>query len=631
MRVVVQDTLRNRQWLAYEGRAGFRIGRGEECEVRLEDGRFVSRRHLVVDRVQGGWELRVEVGATPVSVDDAELAPGRNVLLKPVSHVSMVGFVLTLMQDVQDASQTPETRLVEDLNHLQRDIHTAVLDRLELRRGRDQQLAPNEQTLASVGSIIDDVLQGSFGEKLAPGSPARLRLLALALGGRMLQWVNRRRGGDGKESRGTYEIASLNVALESLCEEYYTSLAGRLGLEPGVSDDRLMRLDEDLLGIVPRLAMEMPENVQVYVIARHVKKVICDMIFGLGPLQDLLDMPTVSEIMIVSPTQVYIEQGGRILESNRTFLGDEALLSVIERIVAPLGRRIDRSTPLVDARLADGSRVNAIVPPLALKGPCLTIRRFPADRMTAPKLLQLGSITEQAVELLRGAVAGKRNVVVAGGTGSGKTTLLNVLSAFIGPAERLVTIEDSAELQLQQKHVVSLETRPPNVEGKGEYTIRDLLRNALRMRPDRIIVGECRGAEAFDMLQAMNTGHRGSLTTVHANSAQDAVLRLESMCLQAVEIPIAAIRRQIAQALDLIVYIERLSDRSRMVTSIVEVVGLHPKSGEVLCREIMKAHPRGGKMVLDHFGYIPSFLGELSRQGLIDVSRLFSVSQGGTA
>ena len=352
------------------------------------------------------------------------------------------------------------------------------------------------------------------------------------------------------------------------------------------------------------------------------------MIFGFGPLQDLLEMPGVSEIMIVSPTQVYLEQYGQVRKSSCSFLGDEALMAVLERIVAPLGRRIDRSTPLVDARLPDGSRVNAIIPPLALKGPCVTIRRFPEEQITFESLLRWGTLSTQALELLRGVIAGRKNVIVAGGTGSGKTTMLNALSSLIGEEERLVTIEDSAELQLQHEHLVSLESRPQNVEGKGEITIRDLIRNALRMRPDRILVGECRGGEAFDMLQAMNTGHNGSMTTVHANNPRDTMTRLESMCLMAVDIPLQSIRQQIAQAINLVVYLQRMPNHQRMVTEITEVCGLHPQTGEILTRAIMKANYReeDGKYHLELNGYIPTFLAELAAAGHLDVHKIFAES-----
>ncbi|MBP5234156.1 MAG: CpaF family protein [Planctomycetes bacterium] len=377
------------------------------------------------------------------------------------------------------------------------------------------------------------------------------------------------------------------------------------------------------------MAATAPENVQFHLIVSYLKTTVCDRIFGFGPLQALLDMPNVSEIMVVSPSLIYIEQNGKVVKTGASFLGDAELLAVLERIVAPLGRRIDRSSPLVDARLPDGSRVNAVIPPLALKGPCLTIRRFPAEAITAEHLLRWGSLTPEALELVRGLVRGRKSIIVAGGTGSGKTTMLNVISGFIDDRERLITIEDSAELQLQHEHLVSLETRPENVEGKGAVTIRDLIKNALRMRPDRIIVGECRGAEAFDMLQAMNTGHNGSMTTVHANSPAEVITRVEAMCLMAVDIPLASLRQQIAQAIDYVIYLERLGNGQRMTTAIAEVGDVDPQNGKIFIRTIMKAnfHPEDGRYYLEHNGYIPAALPELAAKGLVDVSKVYPHGQ----
>ncbi len=330
------------------------------------------------------------------------------------------------------------------------------------------------------------------------------------------------------------------------------------------------------------------ENVRIYLVISHIKKTLYDIIFGLGPLEDLLRSPSITEIMVVNPRNIYIERNGRIVKIPQTFPSEEACLSIIERIVAPLGRRIDRSQPLVDARLRDGSRVNAIIDPLALKGPCITIRKFPQYRVSVDDLMRWRSLTPSAVAILRACVLYRANILVSGGTGSGKTTLLNVLSGFIPSVERLITIEDSAELKLQQDHVVSLETKPANAEGQGRYTTRDLVRMRLRMRPDRIIVGECRGDEAIDMLQAMNTGHAGSMTTIHANTTQDAIARLETMVLMGAEIPLAAVRRQIASAIHIIVQQERLTTGQRLVSQVSEVIGLHPTTGEVETRDIMR-------------------------------------------
>ena len=296
---------------------------------------------------------------------------------------------------------------------------------------------------------------------------------------------------------------------------------------------------------------------------------------GYGPLDELLMDDGVTEIMVVSSQQVFIEKNRKMVKTGIQFKDDEHVMRVIEKIVSPLGRRIDESTPYVDARLPDGSRVHAIIPPLALKGPCLTIRKFAKDPLQMGDLINFGTLNLAMAQFLEAVVAARMNVMISGGTGSGKTTLLNILSNFIGQEERIITIEDAAELQLRQQHIVSLETRPPNLEGKGAITIRDLVRNALRMRPDRIVVGEVRGGEALDMLQAMNTGHDGSLTTGHANSPRDILRRLETMVMMAgMELPSRAIREQISSALDLIVQQARMADGVRRITHITEVLGM---------------------------------------------------------
>ncbi len=298
-------------------------------------------------------------------------------------------------------------------------------------------------------------------------------------------------------------------------------------------------------------------------------------ILGYGPLQPLLDDPDVTEIMVNSASQVYVERGGRIQLTDVKFSSDAQILRLIDKIVSPLGRRIDEGCPMVDARLPDGSRVNAIISPLALRGPALTIRKFSKDPYTIKDLIAFGTLSPQMAEFLKACVVGRLNMIVSGGTGSGKTTTLNVLSSFIPADERIITIEDAAELQLRQDHVVSLETRPPNIEGKGEVTIRQLVRNALRMRPDRIVIGEVRTGEALDMLQAMNTGHDGSLTTCHANNPRDVLSRLETMVMMAgMELPLKAIREQIASALDIVVHQARMRDGKRRITHVTEVQGM---------------------------------------------------------
>jgi pilus assembly protein CpaF len=392
-------------------------------------------------------------------------------------------------------------------------------------------------------------------------------------------------------------------------------------LDRNKMDDKVMRpkVRAALRRIVTELAGELPQGTDHAALIDE----ITDEALGLGPLERLIADELVSEIMVVDPYTIYVERRGKIGKTALRFTDDEAVRAVIERIVTPLGRRIDESTPLVDARLKDGSRVNAIIKPLAIKGSCITIRKFAKTPLTLQNLVGFGAMTDQMAKFLTRAVRARKNTVISGGTGSGKTTLLNVLSSSIPEDERIVTIEDAAELQLKQPHVVSLETRPANMEGRGEYTIRDLVKNALRMRPDRIIVGECRGGEALDMMQAMNTGHEGSMTTTHANSPREAVSRLETLALMSgLDLPVRAIREQLANAVNLILQQTRFSDGSRRVTSISEVVGLDD-DGEVEIHEIFAFHRTGtgpnGKVLGEHraSGYLPSFVDDFIVQGLV--------------
>ena len=310
---------------------------------------------------------------------------------------------------------------------------------------------------------------------------------------------------------------------------------------------------------------------------------ILDEIFGLGPLEPLLKDPTISDILVNRYNRVYVERAGKLEPTGLSFKDDAHLMQIIDRIVSRIGRRVDESSPMVDARLADGSRVNAIIPPLAIDGPCLSIRRFGRDPVTARNMIENKTLTEPMLELLSAMVKGRLNFLISGGTGAGKTTLLNVLSGYIPNSDRIVTIEDAAELQLKQEHVVRLETRPPNIEGKGAVRQRQLVINSLRMRPDRIVVGEVRGEEAFDMLQAMNTGHEGSLTTVHANTPRDALARIENMCSMAnLNIPERAMRQQIAAAIHAVIQVTRLSDGTRKVLTVSEVTGME---GDIICMQ----------------------------------------------
>ena len=366
---------------------------------------------------------------------------------------------------------------------------------------------------------------------------------------------------------------------------------------------------------------------------RQVTREITDDILGYGPLEPFLHDDTVSEVMVNGADSVYVERSGKIEHTGAAFVDDAHLMRIIDKIVSTVGRRIDESSPMVDARLPDGSRVNAIIPPLALRGPTLTIRKFSRDPYTMDDLINFGSLSPKAAQFLAACVNGKLNILISGGTGTGKTTTLNAMSAFIPNAERIVTIEDAAELQLQQQHVITLEARPPNIEGEGEVRIRELVRNSLRMRPDRIIVGEVRGPETLDMLQAMNTGHEGSLTTIHANSPRDALSRLETLVMTGgVELPHRAIREQIASAFDLLVQITRLVDGSRRITHVSEVLGM--ESDVITLQDVFVAKPPDEEQAstttskllgpLECTGLKPHFLEKMAANGVVMPPHFFN-------
>ena len=416
----------------------------------------------------------------------------------------------------------------------------------------------------------------------------------------------------------------------------HVELINRLNLKrmalSGVSENELAdKAAETIHAILSELSVPLPSGVDIEMIERE----LVHEAIGLGPLEDLIAMDDITEIMVNGANNVYVERDGVLLRTDTAFADDNQVLAAIERIVSPLGRRIDESSPMVDARLQDGSRVNAIIPPLSLVGPSITIRKFSKTPFTYKDIIKFGSISEEMVKFLNVCVKIRKNILISGGTGSGKTTLLNVVSSFLPHNERIVTIEDAAELQLSQQHVVSLEARPPNIEGKGEIAIRDLVRNSLRMRPDRIVVGECRGGEALDMLQAMNTGHDGSLTTIHANAPRDALARLETLVMMAgFDLPLRAIREQIASAITIIVQVDRSKDGTRKVTNISEVTKME---GDVITMQDLFLFRHDGwtdddKIQGRHIacGNIPTFMEEIKRAKLdLDISIFQDGRDGG--
>jgi pilus assembly protein CpaF len=398
--------------------------------------------------------------------------------------------------------------------------------------------------------------------------------------------------------------------------------------------------DTELEGLVHQRLRELLDEQEPGLSAQEkllIVRQIGDSVLGLGPLEPFVRDPEVTEIMVNGWDSIYVERAGKLYWSGSKFHDDSQLRRTIDKIVGKVGRRIDESSPYVDARLPDGSRVNAIIPPLAVDGPALTIRKFSADPYQAEDLVSFGTLTRQVVDLLDACVRGRLNILVSGGTGAGKTTTLNVLSSFLPDDERIITIEDAAELRLQQPHVVRLEFRPPNIEGKGEVTIRDLVRNALRMRPDRIVVGEVRGGEALDMLQAMNTGHDGSISTIHSNSPRDALARLETMTLMAgMDLGVRSIREQVASALNLIMHISRMKDGSRRITHVTEIVGME---GDVITLQDLflfdytAGMDEDGRYLggLKATGLRPRFLDRLQEQGISVPAEVFAPTPGGRA
>ena len=603
----------------------FDIGRDEANQVVLKSP-LVSRRHAVV-RATGG-ELELEnVGLNSCLVGETEVLGGERVTFSPGVKVRIWPYTVSFETDQAAAvsREELEAHLRKIVAELELKIHKQLLERLDLLE-MESTRGGSQDSILALEHNIEDVCREMrlFDEE---NEPLLEEICGLALRDHLINQLVLETGEDE-----LFDLAALTAnefdLPATLVPERETELHALLqflreqldlaGL-PDVSS-RIHQVEERIGGVFHLVRPHLHQELRKYLILRLLKKDLKDIVFGYGPLQDLLRAPTVTEIMVVRSDQIYVERDGVIERSGRRFISEKVTESIIERIVAQVGRRIDKSQPLVDARLPDGSRVNAVIPPLAVFGPCLTIRKFPIQRLQMDDLISLGTLSRAAATFLRACVVDHRSILISGGTGSGKTTMLNVLSSFVPFKERVVVIEDTTELRLHQEHVVSLESKPANVEGAGEYTIRDLVRNALRMRPDRIVVGECRGGEALDMVQAMNTGHDGSMTTVHANSSEEVIRRLELLMLMGAELPVTSIHRQIASAIHLIVHIDRLPGGGRAVSQISEVTGVHPQTTDVTLRDIFNR--RNGQS-LSPTGYLPSFIDSLVDKQLLELEFLY--------
>ena len=601
------------------------IGRDAENTIVLQSP-LVSKNQALVRHDNGTMKLE-NLGLNSCMVGATEVLGGDSMTFSAGETVRIWPYTLTFEAEkiTPIGRQEIEAHLRSTMADLELRVHRKLLERFDLYELESNRLG-DEESILMLERNIEDVCReiNLFGEENEPLLEEVIGLVLRDLLTNQLILDSDKAELDtlAQLTYNEYDVpATLVPERETELRNLIHFARERLELEslPDLSA-QIEQSEKKFAETYPLLRPHLHKELTRYIVLRTLKKDLKDTVFGFGPLQDLLRAPTISEIMVVKSDQIYVEREGVLELSGRRFISDKVTESIIERIVAQVGRRIDKSQPLVDARLADGSRVNAIIPPLAIRGPCLTIRKFPAFRFSIDHLIDLNSITPAAAKFIRACVIDRRNVLVSGGTGTGKTTMLNVLSSFIPNRDRIITIEDTTELQLQQDHCVTLESKPANVEGAGEYSIRDLVKNALRMRPDRIIVGECRGGEALDMLQAMNTGHDGSMTTVHANNTEDVMKRLEVLVLMAVDLPVVSIQRQIASAIDIVVQITRLPGGRRAVTQISEVAGFDADRSELVITDIFNF--RDGDTLLPT-GYMPTFIDSLIDRDLLQLEFLY--------
>ena len=591
-------------------------------DIVLQSG-YVADSHAVLQEKRGEWELS-PLSDNPVVVGKQKIRMGERIILGRTESVEI--FPFTLKCEYSGGGGGDDQSLDDQISELVLAIHHELLSRLDVsdtddsRRQSDEFLLQLEQDideLARLNGLDDEERQ-----------VLRIRAAALRTQSHLLQGIIEGAIDDKPRGERWTQMLTSNPDYEGKLKELSQSIESTLTPERnadltqriGAIEQRFFEVWDSEL--VNRNMMDSSNPLLRYLAHSYVKKQVKDIVFGYGPLEDLIQMPNISEIMVVSQDKIYVEKNGVLEKSGRRFVSDSVTVSIIERIVNHVNRRINTAEPLVDARLRDGSRVNAVISPLALSGPCLTIRKFPLKKLTIDDLVKKGAITPVVREFLRACVHVGCNILISGGTGTGKTTMLNCLSDFIPDKNRIVTIEDTAELQLKKEHVVRLETKSANLEGEGEYTIRDLVINSLRMRPDRIVVGECRGPEALDMLQAMNTGHDGSMTTIHANTAEDVVQRLEVLVQQAADLPVASIHSQIGSAIDLVIQLKRMGKR-RCVSQVTEFVGYDKQSQKLRTKDLFLLDSHAEDALLSPTGSLPTFMGKLIETKLLDLQTFY--------
>jgi pilus assembly protein CpaF len=606
------------------------IGKADKNQVTLKHS-TISDVAAVIEGVKGRWQVR-SCGPTRVEVDGEMLL--RSGAIKTIAGTSRINIgpysmVVELPQQIFSSEDLQRQEFETKLSTVIGEIHITILQRMDLMNrgpGASEREQSQEFHITLERHVEDLCKQYIF----QAGAPDILieHIAGLCVRRQIVETILIRSGEKSfwDDSKKSIKVYTLSVDREQQLDAFVRDFELREGLN-AIKDvtDQIARLEKNFWPWWKEHIPDLFQELKYYLCERQIKKDIKDLTFGYGPLEDLLKIPLISEIMVVDKDRIFIEKSGVLENSGRRFISDEVTLTIIQRIVSAVGRQIDKSQPLVDARLGDGSRVNAIIPPLAVSGPCITIRKFPARKSTVAQLVKWGALSQQAAEFLQAAVLCRKNILVAGGTGTGKTTLLNCLSDFIPDKERIVTIEDTAELQLAKSHVVRLETKPPNSEGKGGYTIRDLVKNALRMRPDRIIVGECRQAEALDMLQAMNSGHDGSMTTLHANAAEEVIIRLEVLVQMAADLPISSIHRQIAAGVDMVVQLHRLRNGRRVVAQITEFVDIDPDRGGIMTRDIFLLDSEKEDAKLVPTGSLPTFMDELLIRGNLQLETFYAI------